>query len=323
MFVHGGPFANIAHGCNTLLATRMAMHHADWAITEAGFGFDLGAEKFLDIKCRTGGLDPDAIVLVTTVRALKSHGGKGHDELEQPDEAAVRAGLPNLDKHLESAGVFGKKPVVALNRFAADTDEEIAVIRDHVQGAGYRFAESRHFSEGGPGSADLAREVMASVADNGPLRFSYAADDPFEEKVRKVARSIYGARDVIFSKEAEKDFEGIRNAGLGRPADLYCQDPRIPLGRSEAAGTSKGLRHHGSQRPGQRRRRLPGGTDRQYPAYARSAQIAAGAAGQAEPGRERGRRRLTPALAKGAAAPGRGRSLHPGISWCRRFPSML
>ncbi len=239
VFVHGGPFANIAHGCNTLLATRMAMHHADWAITEAGFGFDLGAEKFLDIKCRVGGLDPDAIVLVTTVRALKSHGGKHRDELEQPDEAAVSKGLPNLDKHLESAGVFGKKPVVALNRFAADTDAEISVIREHVQAAGFRFAESRHFTEGGPGSADLAREVMASVEDNGPLRFCYEAHDEFADKVRKVARSIYGARDVIFSKEAEKDLEGIRNAGLGdlpiciakTPASL-SDDPKV-LGRPQ------------------------------------------------------------------------------------------
>jgi len=239
VFVHGGPFANIAHGCNTLLATRMAMHHADWAITEAGFGFDLGAEKFLDIKCRAGGLDPDAIVLVTTVRALKSHGGKHRDQLEQPDEAAVQKGLPNLDKHLDSAGVFGKKPVVALNRFAADTDAEISVIREHVKAAGFRFAESRHFSEGGPGSADLAREVMASVADNGPLRFCYEADDDFADKVRKVARSIYGARDVIFSKEAEKDLESIRKAGLGglpvciakTPASL-SDDPKV-LGRPQ------------------------------------------------------------------------------------------
>lgn len=215
VFVHGGPFANIAHGCNTVLATRMAMHYADWAITEAGFGFDLGAEKFLDIKCRSAGLDPAAIVLVTTVRALKSHGGKPKDALEEPDIEAVRGGLDNLDKHVESAIGFGKRPVVALNRFAADTDEEIAVIRERADALGVRFAESRHFSEGGPGSADLAREVMASVADNQPLRQVYELDDSFHEKVRKVATTIYGASGVVFSKDAEKDLAAIRSAGLG------------------------------------------------------------------------------------------------------------
>jgi formate--tetrahydrofolate ligase len=239
VFVHGGPFANIAHGCNTVIATRMAMHYGDWAITEAGFGFDLGAEKFFDIKCRSAGLDPAALVLVTTVRALKSHGGKARDALEQADTEAVSKGLSNLDKHMESAAVFGKKPVVALNRFHADTDAEIEVIRKHVQARGFRFAESRHFSEGGPGSADLAREVMASLEDNEALRFSYDEQDAFKDKVRKVARKVYGARDVIFSKEADKDFAAIAGAGLGdlpvciakTPASL-SDDPAL-LGRPE------------------------------------------------------------------------------------------
>jgi formate--tetrahydrofolate ligase len=237
VFVHGGPFANIAHGCNTVLATRMAMSYADWTITEAGFGFDLGAEKFLDIKCRSAGLDPDAIVLVTTVRALKSHGGKPKDQLEDPDTQAVTLGLTNLGKHIESALCFGKRPVVALNRFAADTDEEIAVISNYVHTMGYRFAESRHFSEGGPGSADLAREVMASVAENGPLNHLYDLEDGFHDKVRKVAKSMYGARDVVFTKEVEKDLAAIRSAGLGdlpiciakTPASL-SDDPTV-LGR--------------------------------------------------------------------------------------------
>jgi formate--tetrahydrofolate ligase len=240
VFVHGGPFANIAHGCNTVLATRMAMHHADWAVTEAGFGFDLGAEKFFDIKCRASGLDPDAVVLVTTIRALKSHGGQPRDALETPNADAVRAGLVNLDRHLESAGVFGKKPVVALNRFAADTDKEIAVVAEHVRGAGYRFAESRHFSEGGPGSADLAREVMASVEDNEALTFTYPAEATFHEKVEAVAKRIYGADGVVFTKDAEKDFAAIAGAGLGdlpvciakTPASL-TDDPSL-LGRPES-----------------------------------------------------------------------------------------
>ena len=237
VFVHGGPFANIAHGCNTVVATRMAMHHVDWTITEAGFGFDLGAEKFMDIKCRSAGLDPDALVLVTTLRALKLHGGKDKNELETPDTEAVRRGLENLDKHIESAAAFGKKPVVALNRFAADTDEEIAFVRERVDRHGMRFAESRHFAEGGPGSADLARQVMASVEDNEPLKFLYEADDSFHDKVRKVAKNQYGASGVVFAKEAEKDLAAIRSAGLDglpiciakTPASL-SDDPAL-LGR--------------------------------------------------------------------------------------------
>jgi len=225
VFVHGGPFANIAHGCNTVLATRMAQHYADWAITEAGFGFDLGAEKFLDIKCRSAGLDPDAVVLVTTVRALKLHGGKSKGELEQPDAEAVRAGLGNLDKHIETAGHFAKRPVVALNRFAADTDDEIAVVREHVEGKDVLFAESRHFAEGGPGSADLARAVMASVERNQPLRHLYELTDDFTDKVRKVAEKAYGAGSVTFTKEAEKDLAAIRGAGLDKLPVCIAKTP--------------------------------------------------------------------------------------------------
>jgi formate--tetrahydrofolate ligase len=214
VLLHGGPFANIAHGCNSVLATRMAMHFADWAITEAGFGADLGAEKFYDIKCRAAGLDPDAVVLVTTIRALKHHGGAAADALETPAPERVRAGLPNLDAHLASGAVFGKKPVVALNRFAADTDAEIAVVRDHVTAAGYRFAESGHYAGGGPASADLARAVMDCVDDNEPLRFAYSLGDDFRDKVDQVARKVYGARGVVFSKEAEKDLAAIAAVGL-------------------------------------------------------------------------------------------------------------
>jgi formate--tetrahydrofolate ligase len=216
VFVHGGPFANIAHGCNSVFATRMAMHFSDWAITEAGFGFDLGAEKFFDIKCRSAGLDPDAVVLVTTVRALKLHGGKDKGDLETPDIDAVRRGLENLDKHIESVALFNKSPVVALNRFAADTDEEIAVIAERAARHGVEFAESRHFSEGGAGSADLARAVMASVERNQPFRPLYDLDMPLHEKVRAVSQKMYGAHDIAFSKEAERDLHMIENLGLDK-----------------------------------------------------------------------------------------------------------
>ena len=217
-FMHGGPFANIAHGCNSVFATKMAMHYADWTVTEAGFGFDLGAEKFFHIKCRSAGLDPDAVVVVTTVRALKLHGGKAKDALSQPDVEAVRAGLENLDKHIESVEHFCKHPVVALNRFVDDTDEEIAIIRDRAKELGVSFAESRHFTDGGKGAQDLAREVMASIdkhkhEDFRPL---YELDDSLYEKVTKVCQTMYGANDVAFSKEAEKDLKMIRHLGLNK-----------------------------------------------------------------------------------------------------------
>ena len=213
-FIHGGPFANIAHGCNSVFATRMAMHFADWAITEAGFGFDLGAEKFFDIKCRSAGLDPDAVVLVTTVRALKLHGGKDKTALQEPDTDAVRNGLENLDKHIESVANFNKHPVVTLNRFAADTDEEIAIVEERVANHQVSFAESRHYMDGGKGSAELARQVMASVNKNSGFEPLYDLDMTVLEKIRAVSQKMYGADDVAFSKEAEKDLRTIESIGL-------------------------------------------------------------------------------------------------------------
>jgi len=215
-FMHGGPFANIAHGCNSVFATRMAMHYADWTVTEAGFGFDLGAEKFFHIKCRSAGLDPDAVVVVTTVRALKLHGGKPKDMLDQPDPDAVRGGLENLDKHIESVSHFNKHPVVALNRFANDTDEEIRIIRERAEAHGVSFAETRHFSEGGKGAQDLARVVMESVSQNKPFSPLYELTDTIYEKVYKVCKDMYGADDVAFTKEAEKDLKIITGLGLDK-----------------------------------------------------------------------------------------------------------
>ena len=215
-FMHGGPFANIAHGCNSVFATKMAMHYADWTVTEAGFGFDLGAEKFFHIKCRSAGLDPDAVVVVTTVRALKLHGGKDKDTLDQPDPKAVRKGLENLDKHIESVSHFNKHPVVALNRFVNDTDEEIRFIRERAEVHGVSFAESRHFSEGGNGAQDLAREVMKSAGHNKPYSPLYELGDSIYQKVYKVCRDMYGANDVAFSKDAEKDLSIITRLGLDK-----------------------------------------------------------------------------------------------------------
>ena len=190
------------------------MHFADWAITEAGFGFDLGAEKFFDIKCRSAGLDPDAVVLVTTVRALKLHGGKDKNKLQEPDTDAVRNGLENLDKHIESVANFNKHPVVTLNRFAADTDEEIAIVEERVATHQVSFAESRHYMDGGKGSAELARQVMASVDKNSGFEPLYGLDMTVLEKIRAVSQKMYGADDVAFSKEAEKDLRTIEGIGL-------------------------------------------------------------------------------------------------------------
>ncbi len=214
VFMHGGPFANIAHGCNSVFATRMAMHFADWAITEAGFGFDLGAEKFFDIKCRSAGLNPDAVVLVTTIRALKLHGGKDAAQLEQPDTEAVSRGLENLDKHIESVAQFNKHPVVALNRFLSDTDDEIRLVQERAEQHKVLFAESRHFSEGGAGATDLARQVISAAENGSVYRPLYDLDIPVVEKVKAVSRGMYGADDVAFTKEAEKDLKRVEELGF-------------------------------------------------------------------------------------------------------------
>ena len=188
-FVHGGPFANIAHGCNSVVATKMALAHADWVVTEAGFGFDLGAEKFFDIKCRSAGLDTAAVVLVATVRALKMHGGVRRDQLETPDPAAVERGLPNLAKHVESIRTFCEPPVVALNRFGADSDEEIEVVRRCAAELGAPFAVSDVFARGGEGGLELARAVITHAERSSrPFCPLYDLSDPIPVKIAKVAR---------------------------------------------------------------------------------------------------------------------------------------
>ncbi len=213
-FVHGGPFANIAHGCNSVVATKMAMHFSDWAITEAGFGFDLGAEKFFDIKCQAAGLEPAAVVLVTTIRALKFHGGVDEKSLEIENLSAVVKGLDNLTKHIENVQQFNKPMVVALNRFIADTDEEIAIVRKHVESLAIKFAESRHFTEGGKGSIELAKALVEVANSEQKYQPLYDLTDSVFDKVRKVSQKMYGAHDVAFTKDAEKDLVQIKKLGL-------------------------------------------------------------------------------------------------------------
>ncbi|MDT8420417.1 MAG: formate--tetrahydrofolate ligase [Desulfuromonadales bacterium] len=213
VLVHGGPFANIAHGCNSLLATRMAQHHADWTITEAGFGFDLGAEKFFDIKCRLGGIDPQAVVLVTTTRALKLHGGKPRGQLAERDLPALRKGLANLDKHIENVLKFDKLPVVALNRFAGDDDAELALIETRCNETKVPFARCDHYATGGEGAIALAEQVMLAAKQSRPYSPLYSLDLPTEEKVRIVCREMYGADDVAFTRQAASDLDQVRRLG--------------------------------------------------------------------------------------------------------------
>jgi formate--tetrahydrofolate ligase len=217
VFVHGGPFANIAHGCNSVLATRMAMHLAEWAITEAGFGFDLGAEKFFDIKCVGAGLDTAAVVLVATLRALKLHGGVRLADLAKTDPGAVGRGLPNLEKHIENITQFGERPVVALNRFTADADEEIEVVRRRCADLGVPFAVADHHARGGAGAVELARTVIAHAEKQSrPFRPLYDWNQPVTDKVLAVAQKMYGAHAVVLTKAAERDLKDIHRLGYDK-----------------------------------------------------------------------------------------------------------
>ncbi len=231
--LHGGPFANIAHGCNSVFATRMALHTADWCVTEAGFGFDLGAEKFFDIKCQGAGLDTAAVVLLATVRALKMHGGCKMGELGVPDPEAVRRGLPNLEKHLESIGCFDETRIVAINRFGTDTAEEIAAITDRCQTLGVPFATTDHYAHGGAGAEDLARVlVQHAEASSKPFRPLYAWSDGVEAKILAVARAMYGADSVSYTKSAKRDLREIEKLGY---AGLPVCIAKIPGSLSDDA----------------------------------------------------------------------------------------
>ena len=216
-FVHGGPFANIAHGCNSVLATRMAMATADYAVTEAGFGADLGAEKFLDIKCRAAGLTPDAVVLVATVRALKMHGGLAKTALAEENLDALERGLPNLLRHLSNLkNVYGLPAVVAVNRFPTDTDREIDCIIEKCRALGVNVVLSTVWADGGRGGEALAREVVRLCEEeHGNFRYCYPDDLGIADKVRDVVRKVYGGSDVQFLPAAEKQIVRLTELGYG------------------------------------------------------------------------------------------------------------
>lgn len=214
-FIHGGPFANIAHGCNSVLATRMALKFSDIAVTEAGFGADLGAEKFFNIKCRYSGLVPDAAVLVATVRALKMHGGLEQDELEEEDLAALDTGMENLEKHIENIRKFGVPVVVAINRFSADTEAELGLVRRRCEEMGIPVALSEIWAKGGAGGEELAQKTLELLEEEPDFNYLYPLEFPIREKIGRIAREIYGANGVDYSKEAEKQIDRYERLGYG------------------------------------------------------------------------------------------------------------
>ena len=216
-FIHGGPFANIAHGCNSVMATQTALKLADVVVTEAGFGADLGAEKFLDIKCRHSGLRPDAVVLVATVRALKMQGGVKKDELGNPDVAALERGAVNLERHIQNLQKFGLTPVVAINHFIKDTDEEIAALKTVCEKYGARVALAKHWAEGGKGAEELAHQVKAQLDEGKPeVKLLYPDDMPLAEKIETIAREIYRADGIVLTGSTAATLKDYEKLGYGK-----------------------------------------------------------------------------------------------------------
>ena len=239
VFIHGGPFANIAHGCNSIMATKFALKFADVVVTEAGFGADLGAEKFLDIKCRFAGISPDAVVIVATVRALKMHGGLSKKELEKVDMTALKKGMANLAKHIENVQKFGLPAVVAVNAFPTDTAEELDFVRRECETLGAEVALSEVWAKGGEGGEALAEKVEAALQKKVDFRYIYDEKETIPEKIGKIAREIYGAAGVDFTKEAQRELEELEALGFDKmpvcmaKTQYSLSDDAALLGRPE------------------------------------------------------------------------------------------
>ena len=239
VFIHGGPFANIAHGCNSIMATKFALKFADIVVTEAGFGADLGAEKFLDIKCRFAGISPDAVVIVATVRALKMHGGLSKKELEKVDMTALKKGMANLAKHIENVQKFGLPAVVAVNAFPTDTAEELDFVRRECEALGAEVALSEVWAKGGEGGEALAEKVEAALQKKADFRYIYDEKETIPEKIGKIAREIYGAAGVDFTKEAQRELEELEALGFDKmpvcmaKTQYSLSDDAALLGRPE------------------------------------------------------------------------------------------
>ena len=239
VFIHGGPFANIAHGCNSIMATKFALKFADVVVTEAGFGADLGAEKFLDIKCRFAGISPDAVVIVATVRALKMHGGLGKTELAKVDMVSLKRGMANLGKHIENVQKFGLPAVVAVNVFPTDTEEELDFVRRECESLGAEAALSEVWAKGGLGGEALAAKVEAALEKKADFHQLYDEKETIPEKIGKIAREIYGAAGVDFTKEAQRELEELEALGFDKmpvcmaKTQYSLSDDAALLGRPE------------------------------------------------------------------------------------------
>ena len=234
-FIHGGPFANIAHGCNSLVATKTAMSLGEYVITEAGFGADLGAEKFLNIKCRKSGLKPVLTVLVATLNGLKMHGGTALEDIHKPDAEGVKKGFANLDKHIRNLQSFGQTVVVSFNKYASDTEEEINLVREHCAELGVPFALNNAWAEGGEGAIDLANLVVETIENNpsGPIQFTYSDDQSIKAKIEAVAKKLYGAASVTFASAARSKISAAEKMGFGhfpiciaKTQFSFSQDPK-------------------------------------------------------------------------------------------------
>ena len=254
-FVHGGPFANIAHGCNSVLATKMALTYGDYVITEAGFGADLGAEKFFDIKCRKAGLTPKLTVIVATAQSLKLHGGVPENKIKEQNIEGMKNGFENLDKHVENMKRFGQEVIVTFNRYASDTDEEIALVAEHCREIGVGFCMNNVFAAGGEGGAELAKLVVDTIEKkpSTPLKYIYEDNEPIRSKIKKVSEQIYGAASVVYTTLADKKNQADRKSRNLPLSDLHRQDAVFVLFRSESLRGSqefrvKSARHHHQQR---------------------------------------------------------------------------
>ena len=258
-FIHGGPFANIAHGCNSVLATTTALKLADYVVTEAGFGADLGAEKFMDIKCRKTGLAPDCAVLVATIRALKMHGGVKKEDLKAENLKALEAGMANLARHIENVQKFGVVPVVSINRFSADTDAEIALVKEACAKLGVEALMADHWALGGEGAADLARAVV-KIAESGKskLKLLYPDDMPLLEKIRTIAKEIYRAKDIEADKSVRDQLAAFEKMGYGKFPVCIAKTQYSFLDQPGCQGRADRSCHQGARRAALRRRRIRG-----------------------------------------------------------------
>ena len=245
-FVHCGPFANIAHGCNSVMATAAALQHGDYAITEAGFGADLGAEKFYDIKCRKTGLQPDLTLLVVTLQALKLHGGVPQEDIKKPNVEGMEKGYWNLDKHVKNLQSFGQTVAIAFNRFATDTDEEIEALRKHCEELGCGFAVNNAFAEGGEGAVELANLVVKTIDEHpsAPLYYAYSDDEPVVKKIEDIAFNLYGAGSVTLSESAEAMLEEIKKLGAEKFPVCIAKTQYSFSTDAKAVGPTEGYELH-------------------------------------------------------------------------------